>query len=89
MMEAIDWSLAERAGPAIIAIMGLGWWLSGRFRKSEERADSRIDKLADDTRLQLNEHENRDQFRHEENLRRFEKISVGLVKLGLTNGTHG
>lgn len=34
----------------------------------------------------LSSHEDKDQNRHEENLRRFEKISVSLAKLGSDNG---
>ena len=35
----------------------------------------------------LDAHEAQDQRRHEENLYRFEKISVALAKLGSSNGT--
>ncbi len=35
----------------------------------------------------LDDHERKDQDRHEENLYRFEKISVALAKLGVENGT--
>jgi hypothetical protein len=35
----------------------------------------------------LSDHENKDQARHEENLYRFEKISVALARLGSTNGS--
>ena len=38
--------------------------------------------------VMINNHEIKDQTRHEENLYRFEKISVALARLGSTNGTH-
>jgi len=55
----------------------LVWWLSGRFSKIERNQ-----------REILESHEELDQFRHEENLKRFERISVSLARLGSDNGTH-
>jgi len=49
----------------------LGWWLSGRFRRVE-----------DIQRAALDEHETKDERRHEDNLRRFEKMAVSLARLG-------
>lgn len=71
----LDWSTVERIAPAFTAAAGLGWWFSGRFREVEHRQQTALDV-----------HEDRDQSRHEENLKRFEKVSVGLAKLGLKNG---
>jgi hypothetical protein len=54
---------------------GLGWWLSGRFRKTENFH-----------RELLSSHEKEDASRHEDNLERFRLISVALARLGYTNG---
>lgn len=59
----------EAGGPA--AVGGLGWWLSNRFRASEELQ-----------RKALAAHEEKDMERHEQNLERFETISVELATLG-------
>jgi hypothetical protein len=48
-------------------------WLMGSFKRVELQVES-VQELA--------------QLRHEENLRRFEKISVALARLGSSNGTH-
>ena len=56
-------------------IGGLGWWLSGRFRRIEVSNATMLDT-----------HETKDQERHEENLERFSKISVALARLGYKNG---
>lgn len=57
------------------AVAGLGWWLSGRFRKVEIGQ-----------RAILDAHEDKDQERHEENLGRFAEIKVALARLGYKNG---
>ena len=56
---------------SLVGIGGLGWWLSGRFRKTEERLDKKLD-----------DHEDQDARRHEENLSRFEKIHIALARMG-------
>lgn len=58
------------------SIAGLGWWLSGRFRKVETGQRSILDA-----------HETKDQERHEENLERFKNISIALARLGYRNGS--
>lgn len=63
----------ELGGPG--AVMCLGWWLSGKFRAIERSyAQS------------LEDHEQKDQTRHEENLARFGKISIALARMGYKNG---
>lgn len=56
-------------------------WLISNFHKIEQSIK--------DIALNFDKHEEHDQTRHEENLHRFEKISVALARLGSTNGTHG
>ncbi len=85
MTTAIDGNtittLIAIGGP-FAAVAGLGWWLSGRFRKIETAQ-----------RMQLAAHELKDQERHDENIDRFRSIevdgaeryrliSVSLAKLG-------
>jgi membrane protein YqaA with SNARE-associated domain len=62
-------------GGSVGSAVGLGWWLSGRFREAENNQ-----------LVQLNHHEMRDQKRHEENLERFRHISIALARLGYTDG---
>lgn len=60
---------------SITSVATLGWWMAGRFRASDDRQSSQLDK-----------HEEKDQERHEENLERFRLISIALARLGYTNG---
>lgn len=59
-------------------------WLMHSFSKLRETIRSQEEA----TREWLYDHEDKDQSRHEENLYRFEKISVALARMGSTNGTH-
>lgn len=59
-------------------------WLTGSFK----RLEIAVNKLSETTNGLLDSHEDLDQFRHEQNLLRFEKISVALARLGSDNGTH-
>jgi hypothetical protein len=53
-------------------------WLLSSF--SNLREDLKF--VTGSTQLWLKEHETKDQVRHEENLHRFETISVALAKIG-------
>lgn len=59
-------------------------WLSNKFRYYEDLAHA-IERSA---YTAMEKHEANDQARHEENLHRFEKISVALARLGSSNGTY-
>jgi len=59
-------------------------WLLNSFSSLRDK----IERTTSTTEKMLDQHEAKDQHRHEENLYRFEKISVALAKLGSTNGTH-
>lgn len=76
--------LAALAGIFFTVNLYLMKWLSNKF-KYYECMIQRIEKSA---YIQMDNHESKDQARHEEALYRFEKISVALAKLGSTNGTH-
>lgn len=75
-----------------VGLLGLFFkWLTSSFKRLEEGikligegAILRTEK----TVQALGEHEDHDQRRHEENLHRFERISVALAKLGSENGTY-
>jgi hypothetical protein len=58
-------------------------WLMSSFSKLRDLIEEQEKEMRD----WLNEHEDRDQLRHEENLHRFEKIAVALARMGSTNGT--
>lgn len=75
-MDELTKYLIGVGGPAAVAC--LGWWLSGKFRTVETAY-----------RDSLDEHELKDQTRHEENLKRFEvtaerisSIDVKLARMG-------
>jgi hypothetical protein len=67
-------------------------WLMGSFADVKlgiERNGLNTAKVQEGMSKMLDIHEAKDQTRHEENLYRFEKISVALARLGSTNGTKG
>ena len=68
-------AVAVAVGGSAGSAVGLGWWLSGQFRKVEKVQHA-----------MLIAHEDKDQERHEENLERFGKISVALARMGYKNG---
>lgn len=70
----MDWSEVARTAPFITTAAILGWWLSARFRETEIRLETL-----------LNNHEIRDQQRHEENVIRFTKIETKLDTLNGKN----
>lgn len=59
-------------------------WLISSFK--ELRTDLKTQ--SEKNMTWLDTHEDKDQRRHEENLYRFEKVSVALARLGSSNGTH-
>lgn len=58
-------------------------WLTGSFKRLNES----VSLLSQTISKWLEDHEDLDQARHEQNLARFEKISVSLARLG-ANGNH-
>lgn len=91
----IDPSVSHVIAAAITASAALSGlffkWLSGNFKRLEGSMDqlkSFAQHRTEMTETLLNDHEDHDQQRHEENLHRFEKISVALARLGSKNGTY-
>lgn len=72
--EAISAIVGAIVGP-FISVSLLGWWLRGQFADAKDSAA-----------LNLAEHEQRDQARHEDNLQRFGVLNVALARLGYKNG---
>lgn len=68
---------------AVSANMIFVKWLIQNFR--DLRAE--LNQSYEATKRWLDVHEDHDQQRHEENLHRFEKVSVALARLGSSNGT--
>jgi len=56
-------------------------WLIDSFSKLRED----LKYVTGNTQTWLKEHETKDQIRHEENLHRFETISVALARIGTRN----
>lgn len=82
--EELITPLATLGSGAIIALVTAYFkWQSHRFHALEDLAR----RVETTTHQWLDTHELMDQKRHEENLYRFEKISVSLARLGSTNGT--
>ena len=72
----------------ITAVVGANAYFIRWLVKSFEGLRADLKEQAKSYTDWLNAHEDLDQHRHEENLHRFEKISVALARLGSTNGTH-
>jgi hypothetical protein len=83
--EVIFQAIRDIAAPGSVGL--LGWWLSGRFRKTEEIARVAADKVEAKTEAMIEKHEIVDQGRHEENLKNFYDIKVRLARAGI-NGDH-
>lgn len=77
-LQGLDLGLFNTSLPTMAMVGWLAWHLNGKFNK----IDLDVKKL-------LDTHEDKDQFRHEANLLRFERISVALARLGLTDGSYG
>lgn len=73
--------VAPLVGAAITAIVSINTmflkWLINKFDKLSEG----IIDLAKTHQKQIDDHEEKDQNRHEENLKRFETIAVALTRL--------
>lgn len=96
LQEMFRPEVAPIAGAFITVFFGIVTlyfkWLIGSFNRLEASVTSTgmvAAKVQQDLSKMLDIHEAKDQTRHEENLYRFEKISVSLARLGSTNGTHG
>lgn len=59
-------------------------WLTGSFKK----LNLSVTDLSNTISKWLSEHEDLDQARHEQNLARFERISVSLARMGSDNGLY-
>lgn len=88
--------VAPIAGALITVFFGIVTlyfkWLIGSFNRLEASVTATgmaATKVQSDLSKMLDIHETKDQTRHEENLYRFEKISVSLARLGSPNGTYG
>ena len=76
------------AGSIISGLIGVNImfikWLNNKFDKLAVEIKTQNTTFT----KQVEEHEDKDQSRHEENLYRFEKVAVALARLGSDNGTH-
>lgn len=79
--------IRDLAAPGSVGL--LGWWLSGRFRKTEELARKAAEEVEVKTEVTMEKHEVIDQKRHEENLRNFNDIRVILARSGLNGPKRG
>jgi hypothetical protein len=86
--DLIDPGTAPLVGATITAAVSINSlfakWLIDNFKHLRQE----IKDLAQLSTNQLDQHEMKDQTRHEENLYRFERISVALARLGSENGTY-
>ena len=80
----------DLAAPGSVGV--LGWWLSGRFRKTEERADKKAEAVAAAAKDAIDDHEIIDRVRHAENKNSLKEISEKVSDISLTlarNGING
>ena len=77
-------AVRELAAPGSVGI--LGWWLSGRFRRTETLAREAAEKVEEKTEEAIQRHEMVDQGRHEENIKNFGEIRIILARSGLNGG---
>jgi hypothetical protein len=87
--------VAPIVGSVITAIVSINTlflkWLIDNFKTLRQSIDTQglaATRIEQKTSKMLEDHEDKDQSRHEENLYRFEKISVALARLGSSNGTY-
>lgn len=86
--ELIQPGTASVLGGAISAMVGLNGLFIRWLVKSFDGLRADMKQSSSEYNGWLRNHEVMDQNRHEENLYRFEKISVALARMGSTNGTH-
>lgn len=72
-------------GQILAAVMSIGgtvvtvaWWLRDQFAKRDEKLAERFDELRSAVTDKVDEHEQVDQSRHEENIKRFGDINGAL-----------
>jgi len=82
-------SAAAAATSSFAAVGTLGWWLSGQFRRVEQRAAEIAERVAIKAELTIKEHEVLDQRRHDENMGNFQRIFMALARAKLINGSSG
>lgn len=81
----MDWSAIVAASLGLFTVGSAFFkWLSYRFTKVETTARE----IQTTTRTELEINRELQNKRHEENMYRFEKISVALARLGSSNGQH-
>ena len=71
-------TIGGAAFSSALSVSGLGWWLRGKFTQVDNNSQAR-----------WLDHEEKDQNRHEDNLKKFSGIAVALAQLGWRNGTSG
>lgn len=75
--------VAPLVGAAITAVVSINTmflkWLINKFDKLSDG----IINLASTHQKQIDDHEEKDQVRHEQNLKRFETISIALTRLDI------
>lgn len=77
--------VAPLVGAAITAVVSINTLFLKWLLKSFEGLRTNITDLAKTHQLQIDDHEEKDQVRHEDNLRRFETIAVALARIDATN----
>lgn len=86
--EFIQPGIAPLVGGAVTAVVALNGLFIRWLTKSFDGLRADMKETAKIYTQWLSDHEDKDQTRHEDNLYRFEKISVALARLGSTNGTY-
>lgn len=86
--------IASIAAVILIAMWTLGWWLRGQLQDIKDAGDTRTATLQTAINKKYDEHETKDQERHEDNLGRFASsdVRLGIIETKLNilvrNGSH-
>lgn len=62
---------AGLAGTAVIGALRFVWWLRGQFQAVKDAGQTRWETVKETFEKKVDDHETKDQERHEDNLRRF------------------
>lgn len=79
----IPWQVATGIGSVaaiiVAAVWALGWWLRGYMYEIKDSSERQIDKLEDAIAKKYDDHELKDQKRHEDNLYRLSAQDTRLA----------
>lgn len=85
----MNWPVVGAVCAVFCSTWVLGWYLRGKFSDVKDAGEKRWQVLKEALDRKYDEHEVRDQKRHEDNLGEFRKVYIALTQLGWRNGIGG